>query len=134
MKAAVIVFPGSNCDRDVCVALEHATGQKPATVWHRDSDLPKVDLIAAMTEEVALVLRLELEPLPDLIGEVQSQVRSLARHRTTTLAAYHAGQGSVDHWRAEGLGILFPETRDYVEEVERLTQVYADAYRDELRL
>jgi len=45
MKAAVIVFPGSNCDRDVCVALEHATGQKPATVWHRDSDLPKVDLI-----------------------------------------------------------------------------------------
>src|SRR6187399_1339223 len=45
MKAAVIVFPGSNCDRDVCVALEHATGEKPATVWHRDSDLPKVDLI-----------------------------------------------------------------------------------------
>jgi soluble lytic murein transglycosylase len=49
------------------------------------------------------------------------------------LAAYHAGQGNVDQWRAEGLGIAFPETRDYVEEVERVTQVYADAYRDELR-
>jgi soluble lytic murein transglycosylase len=50
------------------------------------------------------------------------------------LAAYHAGQGNVDHWRAEGLGIAFPETRAYVEEVERLTRVYADAYRDDLPL
>ncbi|MBY0431569.1 MAG: phosphoribosylformylglycinamidine synthase subunit PurQ, partial [Rhodospirillales bacterium] len=45
MKAAVIVFPGSNCDRDVAVALEASMGQKPHMVWHRDSDLPKVDLI-----------------------------------------------------------------------------------------
>jgi soluble lytic murein transglycosylase len=49
------------------------------------------------------------------------------------LAAYHAGQGNVDHWREEGLGIVFPETRAYVDEVERVTRVYADAYRDELR-
>jgi soluble lytic murein transglycosylase len=49
------------------------------------------------------------------------------------LAAYHAGQGNVDHWRDEGLGIVFPETRDYVDEVERVRRVYADAYRDELR-
>ncbi len=45
MKAAVIVFPGSNCDRDVAVALEQSTGKAPAMVWHRASDLPKVDLI-----------------------------------------------------------------------------------------
>ncbi|MEI8394275.1 MAG: phosphoribosylformylglycinamidine synthase subunit PurQ [Rhodospirillaceae bacterium] len=45
MKAAVIVFPGSNCDRDVAVALEQVTGTKPAMVWHRDSSLPAVDLI-----------------------------------------------------------------------------------------
>ncbi len=45
MKAAVIVFPGSNCDRDVAVALERATGTAPAMVWHRNTDLPKVDLI-----------------------------------------------------------------------------------------
>ncbi len=49
------------------------------------------------------------------------------------LAAYHAGQGNVDQWRADGLGIVFPETRAYVEEVERLTRVYADAYPSELR-
>jgi len=45
VKAAVVVFPGSNCDRDAAVALREATGEPPAMVWHRDSALPKVDLI-----------------------------------------------------------------------------------------
>jgi phosphoribosylformylglycinamidine synthase len=40
MKSAVIVFPGSNCDRDLAVALEQVTGRAPAMVWHRDSELP----------------------------------------------------------------------------------------------
>ena len=40
MKSAVIVFPGSNCDRDLAVALEQVTGRKPAMVWHRDRALP----------------------------------------------------------------------------------------------
>lgn len=40
MKTAVIVFPGSNCDRDMAVALEQATGRAPAMVWHRDTALP----------------------------------------------------------------------------------------------
>src|SRR5690349_14183683 len=47
MNSAVIVFPGSNCDRDVAVALEQVTGRKPAMVWHKDSALPdRVDFIA----------------------------------------------------------------------------------------
>ena len=46
MKAAVIVFPGSNCDRDCKVAVERATGAKVDMVWHADTDLPAgVDLI-----------------------------------------------------------------------------------------
>ena len=45
MKAAVIVFPGSNCDRDVRVALEAATGKPVAMVWHAESELPPADLI-----------------------------------------------------------------------------------------
>jgi phosphoribosylformylglycinamidine synthase len=45
MKAAVIVFPGSNCDRDAAVAIEAATGKPPAMVWHGDAELPKSDLI-----------------------------------------------------------------------------------------
>src|SRR4029078_5030890 len=45
MKAAVIVFPGSNCDRDAAVALQAATGTPPALVWHGDSELPTRDLI-----------------------------------------------------------------------------------------
>jgi phosphoribosylformylglycinamidine synthase I len=45
MKAAVIVFPGSNCDRDVAVALHQSIGTAPKMVWHRDTDLPDLDLI-----------------------------------------------------------------------------------------
>lgn len=40
MKTAVIVFPGSNCDRDLAVAIESVTGVKPHMVWHGDSELP----------------------------------------------------------------------------------------------
>ena len=47
MKSAVIVFPGSNCDRDIAVALEDVTGTKPAMVWHGESTLPDgIGLIA----------------------------------------------------------------------------------------
>ena len=47
MRSAVIVFPGSNCDRDMAEALRLVTGRAPAMVWHRESDLPEgLDLIA----------------------------------------------------------------------------------------
>ena len=46
MKSAVIVFPGSNCDRDMAVALRAVTGRAPAMVWHREAELPDVDVIA----------------------------------------------------------------------------------------
>jgi len=46
MKSAVIVFPGSNCDRDMAVALTKVTGQKPVMVWHQDTDFEAVDFIA----------------------------------------------------------------------------------------
>jgi soluble lytic murein transglycosylase len=46
----------------------------------------------------------------------------------TALAAYHAGQANVDRWRAQGVGIQFPQTRYYVDRVEKLKRVYARAY------
>jgi phosphoribosylformylglycinamidine synthase subunit PurQ / glutaminase len=47
MKSAVLVFPGSNCDRDLAVAIEQVTGRAPAMVWHRESELPEgIGLIA----------------------------------------------------------------------------------------
>jgi len=45
MKAAIVVFPGSNRERDVSAALKRASGREPAIVWHRDSELPPADLI-----------------------------------------------------------------------------------------
>ena len=45
MRAAVIVFPGSNCDRDMAVALK-AAGADVTMVWHKDANLPDVDLVA----------------------------------------------------------------------------------------
>jgi phosphoribosylformylglycinamidine synthase I len=45
MKSAVIVFPGSNCDRDVALALTQTTGRTPTMIWHRESALPPLDLI-----------------------------------------------------------------------------------------
>ena len=46
MRAAVVVFPGSNCDRDMAVALREA-GAEVEMVWHKDGELPSgVDLVA----------------------------------------------------------------------------------------
>ncbi len=44
MKSSVIVFPGSNCDRDVAVALEKLQF-KNSMIWHKETELPKSDLI-----------------------------------------------------------------------------------------
>jgi phosphoribosylformylglycinamidine synthase len=47
MRSAVIVFPGSNCDRDMAEALKIASDREPAMVWHRETELPdRLDLIA----------------------------------------------------------------------------------------
>ncbi|MGL5839946.1 MAG: phosphoribosylformylglycinamidine synthase subunit PurQ [Sphingorhabdus sp.] len=47
MRAAVIQFPGSNCDRDMAVAIREIMGAETSLVWHRESDLPQsLDLIA----------------------------------------------------------------------------------------
>lgn len=47
MRAAVIQFPGSNCDRDMAVAVRDITGAETSLIWHRETELPSgVDLIA----------------------------------------------------------------------------------------
>jgi len=46
VRAAIITFPGSNRERDLEAALVQATGTRPIRVWHADSELPAVDLVA----------------------------------------------------------------------------------------
>lgn len=47
MRAAVIQFPGSNCDRDMAVAIRQVTGAETSVIWHRETELPSsLDLIA----------------------------------------------------------------------------------------
>ena len=45
MKSKVIVFPGSNCDRDVAVAIKKISGSEPQMVWHKETSLRNSDLI-----------------------------------------------------------------------------------------
>ena len=45
MRSAILIFPGSNCDRDMMVAVERITGRRPALVWHKDSQLDPVDIV-----------------------------------------------------------------------------------------
>ena len=47
MRAGVVVFPGSNCDRDLAVAFEAATGRPTQMIWHKDTELPQgLDIVA----------------------------------------------------------------------------------------
>ena len=45
MRIVVLIFPGSNRERDLCAALALVTGREPVRVWHRDTTMPKCDLI-----------------------------------------------------------------------------------------
>ncbi len=45
MRAALVVFPGINRERDMAIALEASSGRKPRMVWHKETDLSGVDLV-----------------------------------------------------------------------------------------
>ena len=45
MKTAILVFPGTNRERDAAKAIESISGVKPVMIWHQETDIPDVDLI-----------------------------------------------------------------------------------------
>lgn len=45
MRISVIIFPGSNCDRDMMVAIERITGRRPNMIWHKETGLDACDLV-----------------------------------------------------------------------------------------
>jgi phosphoribosylformylglycinamidine synthase len=45
LKAAILIFPGTNRERDVAIALAQATGRRPVLIWHGETELPDLDLV-----------------------------------------------------------------------------------------
>jgi phosphoribosylformylglycinamidine synthase len=45
VKSAIVIFPGTNRERDVAIALHRAAGQRPTLLWHKETFLPPVDLV-----------------------------------------------------------------------------------------
>ena len=45
MRVVIVTFPGSNCDRDVSIAVTKITGKKPLSIWHQDHEIPNCDLV-----------------------------------------------------------------------------------------
>lgn len=45
MKAGIVVFPGTNRERDMAIALRVVTGSEPVMIWHGETDLPDLDLV-----------------------------------------------------------------------------------------
>ena len=94
MKSAVIVFPGSNCDRDLAVALEQVTGRKPEMVWHKDAELPHgIDFIGVPGRRIAgrrrpwpglLRLRRLHRGLAPPLGQIDSHSRNTASGRLSS--------------------------------------------------
>ena len=70
VKAAVIVFPGSNCDRDVAVALGRAIGRPPAMIWHGDSTLPALDLSVLPGQDNETSLRTVQALVTDVVPQL----------------------------------------------------------------
>ena len=60
MKSSVIVFPGSNCDRDIAVALEKMQF-KNKMIWHKETFLPKTDL--EKTDLIKAIIRIMVKNL-----------------------------------------------------------------------
>ena len=58
-----------------------------------------------------------------LYDNLRSAVLDRYGEERMALAAYHAGQGNVDSWRKQGVGIQFPETRSYVAKVARVKAI-----------
>jgi len=60
MRAAIAIFPGSNCDRDMAVAIKKITGKSPLKLWHKDTEAPNLDLIV-IPEDLVLEITLDAE-------------------------------------------------------------------------
>ena len=62
MRVTIITFPGSNCDRDVSVAIKKITGKNPSNIWHQENEVPNCDLII-LPEVFLMEITCVAEPL-----------------------------------------------------------------------
>jgi phosphoribosylformylglycinamidine synthase subunit PurQ / glutaminase len=93
MKTAVLVFPGSNCDRDAATAITRVCGQPPAMVWHQETSLP------AATDLVVL-------PGGFSYGDYLRAGAMAARAPVMAAVRAHAGAGRLTLGICNGFQIL----------------------------
>ena len=94
MKVVVVIFPGSNRERDLCAALSLVTGHEPIRVWHRDASLPDPDLIVLPSWIIVLCAQIALFPERTLEWVGASLGASLFLF--IALLAYPRGMGMGD--------------------------------------
>lgn len=93
MKSAVVVFPGSNCDRDAARAIERVTGAPAAMVWHKDAELPPgTDLVVL--------------PGGFSFGDYLRSGAMAARSPVVRAVADHAGRGGLVLGICNGFQVL----------------------------
>src|SRR5206468_1893548 len=122
MKAAIVIFPGSNREHDVALALKRATGQEPVRVWHRDGSLPDADLIVlpggfaygdylrcgAMASHSSIMRDVRALADPDTLNRLEQ--RGLVAFRYCS-AAGQLGDDDNFNGSARAIAGVFNETR-----------------------
>jgi phosphoribosylformylglycinamidine synthase len=136
MKAAVVVFPGSNCDRDCKTAIERTTGAKVAMVWHGDRELPGgLDLIVlpggfAYGDYLRAGAMAALSPVMSAVGEAAARGVAVAGICNGFQVLTEAGMLPGALLRNAGLKyVCKPVSLDVVNAQTRFTAAYGEQRR-----
>ena len=106
MKSSVITFPGSNCDRDMDVALKKF-GFTNKMVWHDDNELPNSDLVVLYTGRLSF--HAKAHPLPMYLG-LEGAAKKFKQDVVLVECGWHANPSIAESF-AEAAKLACPSVR-----------------------